>query len=183
MSTEPHVAIGIDELPRQAQNLAPGVEMPPPRSGGWRADRPGDLRGGQPTGPLLGSPGPNVGYALRLAAQARDRFALAPDEHLEDAIAVVAALAMKRAASFGRAPVMTDIECALLVLGYQGGCEPGFATWRAMQVAGAGHDYSHQRALCDAVDLDALRLPPAALAARASEVRTSLQASSTPMPE
>ena len=36
-----------------------------------------------------------------------------PHEHLDDAEAVVGAVAMKRAASYGRAPVTADVECAL----------------------------------------------------------------------
>ena len=90
--------------PRQQQNLAPGVHMPPARA--WRADRPGDLVAGQPAGDRCSArPGPNVGYALSLARRAlATGFRLAPHEHVDDAVAVVAEIAMKRAATFGRAP-------------------------------------------------------------------------------
>jgi len=173
MSTDPYVAATLDSAPRQEPNLAPGVHYPPARP--WRADRPGDLRGGQPTGELLGSPGPNIGYALSLIARARDRMALAPHEHFEDAAAVVGELAMKRAASYGRAPVMADVEGAMLILGYQGGVDPAFAKWRVRAVEGAHDDYQRRRALCDAADLDALRLAPTALAPRATEIREALR--------
>ena len=173
MPTDPFIATNLDDAPRQAQNLAPGARIPPARS--WRADRPGDLHGAQPEGELLGSPGPNIGYGLTLAARARDRLALAPHEHAEDAVAVVGELAMKRAASYGRAPVMTDVECAMLVLGYQGGADPDFAQWRASAVETAGHDYARRRVFCDAVDFDALRLMPSALSSRIAEVRASLR--------
>jgi hypothetical protein len=172
MATDPYVATTLDGAPREEQNLAPGVHYPPARP--WHADRPGDLRGQQPTGELLGSPGPNIGYALSLIARARDRMALAPHEHVEDAVAVVGEMAMKRAASYGRAPVMTDVECAMLILGYQGGVDPAFAKWRVHAVEGAHEDYPRRRALCDAVDLDALRLAPTALAPRATEIREAL---------
>ena len=33
----------------------------------WRADRPGDLVGAQPKGTKLGNPGPDQGYAIKLA--------------------------------------------------------------------------------------------------------------------
>ena len=176
MATDPFVSPSLDEAPRQAQNVAPGVRLPAARA--WTADRPGDLQGGvgQPTGALLGSPGPNVGYALTLAERARDRLALAPHEHPADAVAVVAEMAMGRAASYGRAPVMADIECAMLALGYQGGCAPTFAEWRARAVEGAHEQYRRRRALCDAVDRDALRLAPSALSSRAAEVRDRLRA-------
>lgn len=177
MPTDPFVAPSLDDAPRQAQNLAPGVRMPPARP--WRADRPGDLHGGQPEGELLGTPGPNIGYALTLAARARDRFAFAPHEHAEDALAVIGEVAMKRAASYGRAPVMPDIECAALVLGYQGGVDADFAEWRTVAVAGAAHEYQRRRAICDAVDLDALRLHPKALAPRIVEVRKAVRAAAS----
>lgn len=178
MSTDPYVATALDGAPRQEPNLAPGVHYPPARP--WRADRPGDLSGGQPSGDLLGSPGPNIGYALSLIARARDRMALAPHEHFEDAAAIVGELAMKRAASYGRAPVMADVECAMLLLGYQGGVDPPFAKWRVHAVEGAHEDYPRRRALCDAANLDALRLAPSALAPRATELRAAFQREASP---
>ena len=176
MATDPYVSATLDDLPRQDQNLAPGVHYPPAHP--WRSDRPGDHRG-QPPGPLFGVPGPDIGYALLLVERARDRLALAPHEHRADAEAVVGEVAMKRAASYGRAPVMADIECAMLVLGYQGGVDPDFAKWRVLTVEGAHEDYWRRRAICDAVDLDALRLVPAALAPRVVEVRERLRTRGT----
>jgi hypothetical protein len=173
MPTDPFVAPSLDDAPRQEQNVAPGVHLPAARP--WRADRPGDLHGGQPHGELLGMPGPNIGYALTLAARARDRLTLAPHEHAADAVAVVGEVAMERAASYGRAPVMTDVEGAALLLGYQGGVDADFAAWRTVAVAGAAHEYPRRRAICDAVDLDALRLQPQALAPRIVEVRRALR--------
>jgi hypothetical protein len=174
VATDPYVAPEYDEEPRQQQNVAPGVVIPPARS--WTPNRPGDeVSVGQPRGPLFGSPGPNIGYALTLVNRAVDRFALAPGEDAHDAAAVVGELAMRRAASYGRAPVMTDIECAMLVLGYQGGCTPDFAEWRARAVAGAGHEYARRRELCDSVPIDELRLTPAALAPRVEDVRKQVR--------
>ena len=107
--------------------------MPPARA--WVADRPGDeVAAGQPHGRLFGTPGPNIGYAATLAHRLGDRLALGPGEHLEDALAVVSELAMKRAASFGRAPVLADLDVAALILGYLGGCDPDDAL-----VAGRSH--------------------------------------------
>ena len=99
MAADPFVAPTLDDVPRQEPNLAPGVHMPPARP--WVPDRPGDaVSYGQPHGPLFGDPGPNIGYALTLAHRLHDRLHLAPAEHLDDAIAVVSELAMKRAASY-----------------------------------------------------------------------------------
>src|SRR5690348_11149743 len=110
MPTDPFVPSDPADRPRQQQNLPPGL-APPPASD-WRADRPGDLTGAQPEGALLGRPGPNIGYAYTLAARARDGLRLAPSEYAGDALAVISEIAAKRAAAFGRAPVMGDIDVA-----------------------------------------------------------------------
>lgn len=173
MPTDPFVASDLDDSPRHDQNLAVGVRVPAAHR--WVADRPGDLHGGQPRGDLLGAPGPNVGYALRLTHRASDRFALAPHEHRDDAASVVGEVAMKRASSFGRAPVMDDVECAMLLLGYQGGCAPDFAAWRAVMVAGAHHEYRIRRVLCDGIDPDVLRQVPSALVDRVETLRRDIR--------
>lgn len=155
MPTDPYVPVPLDERPRQQQNFAPGVHMPPAR--GWRADRPGDerrpLRGG-----LNGSPGPNVGFALALARRAQDRFRLEPGEDAEDAVAVVAELAMKRAAGFGRAPTILDVDFAIELLGYAGAAPEDVRRWRPGVVRGASHEYVVRRAIADTVSASLLRL-------------------------
>jgi len=158
MPTDPFVANDAAVAPRNDPGLPPGVALPAPR--GWRADRPGDLVDGvQPRGPLFGSPGPNVGYALRLVRRVSDDFGLAPGEDRHDAEAVVAAIAMRRAASFGRAPVIADITRAARLLGYLGGADPDRVAWRVDAVRGASHDYVRCRRVADGVDLDQLRRP------------------------
>jgi hypothetical protein len=158
VATDPFVAPELDDLPRQQPNLAPGVTMP--AAVAWRADRPGDLEAGQPTGALLGRPGPNVGYALALAQRVRDRITLAPHESADDSLAVISELAMRRAVAFGRAPVMADIDAACLLLGYKGDTTPDFVDWRSVTVHGASHDYPRRRRVVDAVPEAVLRLPP-----------------------
>lgn len=160
-------------------NLAPGVKVPPARS--WYADRPGELSTGQPQGKLLGSPGPNVGYALTLAERVRDRLRLAPHEHVDDALAVVAEVAMRRAAHYGRAPVLHDVEVALEILGYTGDADPDFVEWRAHVVQGAHHAYFERRSLVDAIPIDVLRLAPSAVGEYVDESRRALR-SSMPVP-
>jgi hypothetical protein len=172
--TDPYVPQRLEDEPRQLPNLAPGVKIPAAKA--WVPNRPGDLPAGQPQGTLLGSPGPNVGYALTLAHRARDRLVLAPHEHPDDAVAVVAELAMKRAASYGRAPVMADVEVALALLGYRGEADPAFAEWRAHAVEGAHHEYEHRRRIVDAVPVDVLRLRPDRLAGQVGEARAQLRA-------
>jgi hypothetical protein len=171
--TDPFVPERLEDEPRQEPNLPPGVKMPPARR--WVADRPGDLPAGWPTGKLLGSPGPNVGYALTLANRVRDQLALTPHEHADDAIAVVAEIAMRRAALFGRAPVMPDVEFATQILGYRGDADPDFVAWRMRVVQGAHHGYYERRTLVDAIPVDILRLVPTALPAHLAEAREALR--------
>jgi hypothetical protein len=174
MPTDPFVASELDDRPRQETNLAPGVHMP--AAHGWRADRPGDLVAGQPTGNLLGRPGPNVGYAVMLAARLRESVSCAPHEHTADALAVIAELAMKRCGSYGRAPTMADVEIAAALLGYRGDVDDTFAEWRATAIHGADHEYGVRRAFVDAVPDAVLRMPPQ-VPALIGEFRTDLRQS------
>ncbi len=148
--------------------------MPPAHS--WRADRPGDNEARLPSDGLAGSPGPNVGFALTLAHRASDRFRLEPGEHAEDAIAVVAELAMKRAAAFGRAPTMIDIDVATEVLGYSGTVSGDVHEWRPRLVRGADHDYVLRRGIADTVSIDDLRIPVAELSEHLADMRAGLAA-------
>jgi hypothetical protein len=171
--TDPYVPVPLDEKPRQQQNFAPGVFMPPAR--GWVADRPGDLRARPPRGPLTGTPGPNVGFALSLARRARDRFRLEPGEHVEDAVAVVAELAMKRAATFGRAPTILDVDFAIELLGYAGAAPENVRRWRPGVVRGADHDYVVRRAIADTVSSSLLRITLQELPEHLSAVRAAIE--------
>ncbi len=180
MPTDPFVAPSLEDHPRQEPNLAPGVRLP--AAAGWVADRPGDLEAGQPVGALLGRPGPNVGYAVTLANRMRDRLALGAHEAADDALAVIAELAMKRAASFGRAPVMADVEIAATLLGYQGDVDPVFVDWRVRAVHGVSHEYGARRALIDAVPDAVLRMPPQ-VSTLLVEFRTELRDAFAEQPE
>jgi hypothetical protein len=164
--TDPFVAPDLDDKPRQQQSLPPGLGYPPARS--WRADRPGDLVAGrstsaQPSGTLRGTPGPNVGYGYTLVERARERFQLAAHEHLDDAMSVVAEIAMKRAAAFGRAPVIGDVDVAIALLGYDGSGDDAFVAWRTRAVHDCAHHYPLRRAVVDSV-------PPALLAKKAADL-------------
>ncbi len=172
MPTDPYVPTHRDERPRQKQNFAPGIHMPAARS--WRADRPGDAIARRPVGALVGSPGPSNGFALTLASRARDRFRLEPGEHVEDAVAIVAELAMKRAATFGRAPTKLDVDFAVELLGYAGPAPAEVRTWRPGVVRGASHEYVVRRAIADSVSASLLRLPVTELPEHLSRVRSQL---------
>jgi hypothetical protein len=149
MPTDPFVPSELADVPRQQQNLPPGLAPPPARY--WRANRPGDVHGVPEEGSLLGTPGPNVGYAYTLAGRVRDRLRLSPFEHADDAVAVIAEIAGKRAAKFGRAPVMVDVDVAIALLGYDGLADEQFVELRSRLVHEAAHDYIRRRAMVDAV--------------------------------
>ncbi|MDG2427084.1 MAG: hypothetical protein P8M16_01540 [Acidimicrobiales bacterium] len=88
------------------------------RLGSWHADRPGEVTEGQPRGEGLGSQGPDQGYALRLARGFTTQLRLGVNEHAADVIAGCVSVALKRAALFGRAPMVADLELAFRIFGF-----------------------------------------------------------------
>ena len=154
--------------PRPARRTR-GYSSPPRRPGSWAADRPGDLAGPQPEGERFGSPGPDQGYALTLANHLRDEFHLGEHEHFEDAAAVVASLASRRAAMFGRAPMAEDVRCALAVWGLDGAAAPELQRVRAEMFSEVHHPHYSVR-LRAAVDV----IDPALLAMSLAAVRAAV---------
>jgi hypothetical protein len=166
MAAPDYVPVPLSEQPRES------LRLPPPRR--WMADRPADLQRGQPVGPKLGRPGPDQGYLLKLADLFTDRVEVAEGEHAEDAIAGCAAVALRRAALFGRAPVALDLEMALRLWGFLGGAPDDLVQFRHRLFAGAAHHYWDQRTVTDLVPDEALRLTPAQVAERLSDWRQLL---------
>lgn len=132
------------------------------------ADRPGELvRRGQPSAPLLGNQGPDIGYALKLAELFRDRLVLAEGEHADDVLAGCVQVAMKRAAAFGRAPVAADLEMAFTIWGFLSEAPADLVEFRRPLFAEVSHPhhYAERRRIADLVSEDVLRRPPARLTA------------------
>ena len=150
---------------------------PPRRPQPWLADRPAELIEGQPTGAGLGVPGPDQGYALRLARRFEDRLLLGPRESAEDAIAGCVGVALKRAASFGRAPVGVDLEVAFRVFGFLPP-DPGesLVAWRKELFAGVSHPhhYAEARHLVGLVPESVLRMSPSEIEAACAADRSKL---------
>jgi hypothetical protein len=141
----------------------------------WTQSRPSELRGTMPpTGPTFGTPGPDQGFALKLARRFEDRLVLADSEVAEDVVAGCTAVAMRRAARFGRAPVIYDLEFAFTLWGYLGGAPSALTEMRVDLFRSAAHHYQAQRAIADAVNEETLRLTPAAIARRLGEWRELL---------
>ncbi len=133
----------------------------------WTQSRPSELRGStQPPGRQLGSPGPDQGFALKLARRFEERLVLADGESAEDAIAGCTAVAMRRCASFGRAPAVYDLAFGFTIWGFLGGAPEDLVQGRGPLFRSAGHHYTAQRAIADAVADHALRLNPEQVAER-----------------
>jgi len=137
----------------------------PRRPESWVADRPGEITGGQPRGDRFGAPGPDLGFALKIARTFDGRLHLAEGEGHHDVVEGCVAVAMKRASLFGRAPVVHDLAVAFTVWGYLDATpDPELAAVRRRLFEGVGHAAHHyvaQRQVVDAVPDTTLRLGPA----------------------
>lgn len=141
-----------DQQPRR------GLGLPPSRR--WTADRPGELGAAQPEGRTLGHPGPDQGYALKLAdEQFRPKLILGRVD-ATDAIAGCLGIALRRAALFGRAPTAHDLRVAFTLWGFLDVSPDADLValreeWFA-EVANP-HHYADARRIVEAVDDDVLR--------------------------
>jgi hypothetical protein len=157
-----------------ADRVRPVERLPVPDA--WRADRPSDEANAVvPTGPRFGYTGPDLGYGLKLARLLEHRVELAEGESAEDAVAGCFAVGARRAASFGRAPVIYDMELAYTVWGYLGGAPTDLIAFRVPLFQGAAHDYWQQRAIADRVRTETLRLSPAEARQRLSDWKSLIQ--------
>lgn len=140
---------------------------------GWLADRPAEIRGNhQPSGPRLGNVGPDQGYGLKLANSFKDKIELQEHEHMADAIAGALPVALKRAALFGRAPVIHDFTLAFVLFGFLGDAPADLVATRKELFSEASHHYEAQRAIADAVPESTLRMTPDAVRSQLSGWRT-----------
>jgi hypothetical protein len=133
----------------------------------WEATRPGELTGLRPPeGRSFGSTGPDQGYALKLAKRFEDRLVLEDGEHAADAVAGCLGVALRRAARFGRAPVIYDLEFAFTLFGYLGGAHRELVEFRLPYFGAASHDYWDQRDIADLVVDGTYDLSPADVRSR-----------------
>ena len=126
----------------------------------WTLDRPAEVgQGRQPVGPRLGYPGPDIGYALTLAALIRSEVLAAPGDQVDDAVSGCTAIAMRRASLFGRAPVMPDLRLAFTIWGwFDAAPSEDLRGVRRAAFEAASHDYEIRRAVVDQVPEETLRM-------------------------
>jgi hypothetical protein len=133
-----------------------------PRS--WEQDRPAEIASlRQPIGAKFGSTGSDLGYGLKLANLVAERSVLAEGEHRDDVVAGCFSCGSRRSSVFHRSPVIYDMEWAFALWGYLDvpeGPPEALVAFRKPIFAGAGHDYTRQRAIADFVREPAIRLSP-----------------------
>lgn len=136
---------------------------------GWMPDRPAEILGRQPEGTRLGYQGPDQGYALKLAATLRPSLKVSSGESVDDAVRGALVIALKRAALFGRAPVMNDLMVACTIWGLLDANPPADLVARRRELfeglAKVTHHYAEARVVADLVPESTLRMTPAQVAA------------------
>jgi hypothetical protein len=108
----------------------------------------------------VGTPGPDSGFALRLAKRFEHELRLGEGESTHDVLLGVALVAAKRAALFGRAPSVYDVRFALNYWGFLHDEPVDERAARKAAFSGVSHDYVAQRALVDSVPEETLGLSP-----------------------
>jgi hypothetical protein len=145
--------------------VRPSLHLEAPRR--WTSNRVAEqVYPARTGGARRGTPGPDQGYALRLAHRFADRLQLGEGEHAEDVLVGCALLAARRAGMFGRAPSVYDLEAAFAVWGFFGPVPEGLLERRRMAFSSASHDYAIQRDLVDRIPDAALRLTSGELSIR-----------------
>jgi hypothetical protein len=151
----------------EADQVRPARHLHVP--GAWTTARPAELV--VPTGPRgrdVGTPGPDSGFALRLAKRFEPQLRLGDGESAHDVLLGVALVAAKRAALFGRAPCVHDVRFALNLWGFLEEMPADRRAQRRAAFSGVAHDYVAQRALVDSVSDETLRLSPEEARARSA---------------
>lgn len=120
----------------------------------WLPNRPADLDWRQPLGPRLGYPGPDQGYGLKLAARVRPEVRVQEGESVDDALTGASAIGNRRAALFGRAPVIHDVRIGLAIWGFlDDDPPPELVEERRRRFAGISHEAEHYAEIREIVDL------------------------------
>ncbi|MGO8861518.1 MAG: hypothetical protein ACLQRH_12240 [Acidimicrobiales bacterium] len=134
----------------EADQVRPARHLHVP--GSWTVTRPAELK--TPTalrGRSVGTPGPDAGFALRLARRFAHDLRLTEGESEHDVLVGCALIAARRAARFGRGPSIYDVELALGLWGFLVDAPAALVAARRQAFASVSHDYVAQRALVDSI--------------------------------
>ncbi len=134
----------------EADQVRPARHLHVP--GSWTASRPAELKvPAVHRGRSVGTPGPDSGFALRLAKRFEHDLQLGEGESEHDVVLGVALVAAKRAALFGRAPSVYDVRFALDLWQFLADAPAEVRDQRRALFSSVSHDYVAQRALVDSV--------------------------------
>ena len=101
----------------EADQVRPALHMHVP--GVWTTDRPAEVVVPEhERGRTLGTPGPDSGFAMRLANRFGEELKLGEGETEHDVLLGVALIASKRAALYGRGPSVYDVRFGLNLWGF-----------------------------------------------------------------
>jgi hypothetical protein len=143
----------------EADQVRPALHMHVP--GVWTTDRPAEVVVPEhERGRTLGTPGPDSGFAMRLANRFGEELKLGEGETEHDVLLGVALIASKRAALYGRGPSVYDVRFGLNLWGFLDDAPAALRAERRAAFSSISHDYVAQRALADSVGDDTLRLSP-----------------------
>jgi len=149
----------------EADQVRPARHLHVP--GSWVPSRPAEMR--TPTvraGRIVGTPGPDSGFALRLANRFEHDLVLTEGESAHDVVLGVALVAATRSALYGRAPSIYDVRHALNLWRFLDDAPGELVASRRAAFSAVSHDYVAQRRLVDSVPDDVLRLTPEDAAGR-----------------
>jgi hypothetical protein len=140
----------------EADQVRPARHLHVP--GSWTTSRPAELNVPiAPAGRRVGTPGPDAGFALRLARRFEHDLKLTEGENEHDVTTGAALVGAKRAALLGRAPCIHDVRFALNHWGFLGAASAEVVAERKQAFSSVSHDYVAQRALVDSLGEDVLR--------------------------
>ena len=138
----------------------------------WSPDRPGEIVGFQPRGERLGAPGPDQGFAIKIANSLRSKLRVDGGENIDDVVQGCLGVALRRASLFSRAPVVHDLTIAFTIWGYFDEVPPrDLVVLRTRMFEGlrhVGHHYTEGREIVDQVPVETLQMTPAQVASRYS---------------
>lgn len=150
----------------ESDQVRPALRLETPRP--WEPRRPAEVQvPRRAVSPLMGTPGPDQGFALRLAHRFAERLRLVEGESIHDVELGLALLASRRAALFGRAPCVHDVRAMLALWGFDEKTPAeGLLEDRVEAFRGVAHDYPTQRVLVGRIPDETMRLTPEQIAGR-----------------